>query len=333
MRSARSVVVVVSALLTACSADPAESHVGFDSDNGGDSSESSGDSDADSSGPDDTSGTDDGEPASPQRFDLGAPDVGQDAPCGQVDVLFVIDNSASMADEQANLVASFPGFITGIESILPSADYHVGVITTDANEWNGTGCHRIGALTVATGGEASSDAQCGPYASGHRFMTAQDDLERAFSCAAQVGIEGSGVERPMDAIAAALDPLAADLAVCNSLFLREGALLVLVLITDEEDDGDSVGGPAEWKQNLLAAKGDEDGIVVLGLVGHDKPNACIAEQWDGMAGAEIAPRLIEFTESFAHGEVGDVCAPSYAEFFTDGIVGIADACHVVVPVG
>ena len=206
------------------------------------------------------------------------------------------------------------------------------MITTDANEFNISGCHRIGALTMATGGTASSDAQCGPYARGLRFMTASDDLGESFACAAQVGVEGDGVERPMDAIAAALDPLRSDLGVCNSEFLREAALLVLVLITDEEDDGESSGDPEAWKANVLAAKGDEDHVVVLALVGHDPPNACIPGQWDGSAGAEIAPRLIEFTHSFEHGGVGDVCAGSYAEFFSAGLRGIADACHVVVPV-
>jgi hypothetical protein len=314
--------------LAACTAGPADSLDGFGEDedmaDDGSSTDAADESGAESS--------DDGE-ASQQRFDLGG-DTGQDvAPCDQVDVLFVIDNSGSMADEQANLVASFPGFIAGIESILPSADYHVGVVTTDANEHNGNNCHRIGALTIATGGEASSNAQCGPYADGNRFMTAADDLDACFSCAAQVGIEGNGLERPMDAIAAALDPFRADLGVCNAKFLREDALLVLVLITDEEDEDDSLGGPEEWKANVMAAKGDEERVVVLSLVGHAKPNACIPGQWDGKVGAEIAPRLIEFTESFSHGQVGDVCAGSYAEFFTDGIHGIADACNVVVPVG
>jgi hypothetical protein len=318
MRSPRSL-VLVSVLSMACVAGPADSLDGF-----GD--------DADAPDDESSAGAESGDDeSSPQRFDLGGPDTAQDdAPCGRVDVLFVIDNSASMADEQANLVASFPGFIGGIESILPSTDYHVGVITTDTNEFNGTTCHRIGALTVATGGEASSNAQCGPFTDGNRFMTADDELDECFACAAQVGIDGAGLERPMDAISAALDPFGADLALCNAKFLREDALLVLVLITDEEDAGNSQGGPAEWKASVVAAKGDEEQVVVLSLLGHDKPNACIPEQWDGMDGAEIAPRLIEFTESFAHGEVGDVCAGSYAEFFQRGIEGIADACQVVV---
>jgi len=337
-RVSRSILFV--SVLSSCTAGPPDSLDGFGEvgeadDDGTTAATSSGGAPVGSDDDDDGSSTGAEDPAGEGRFDLAAPDVGPESdPCGLVDLLFVIDNSGSMGDEQQNLVASFPGFITGIESILPSSEYHVGVITTDANEFNGNDCRRIGALTVQTGGDLSSDAQCGPFADGHHFMTAADDLDTCFSCAAQVGIDGSGIERPLDAIAAALDPVQADLDECNAEFLRDEALLVLVLITDEEDDGDSLGDPADWHDMVVAAKGgDAERVVVLSLVGHDKPNECIAAQWTGMAGAEISPRLIEFTESFPFGRVGDVCAASYEQFFTDGIVGIADACHVVVPVG
>lgn len=298
-------------LLAACNAGATEGLRGFGGTHGGDESEIS----------EDSSSSEGGEP------EPEAPDEPPVQACGQVDMLFVIDNSESMADEQANLVASFPGFVAGIESILPGTDVHVGVVTTDANEWNGTGCQRIGALTTET-----SAADCRPYASGKRFITAQDDLAAKFSCAAQVGIEGDGHERPIDAVSAVLHPFAADVDVCNAGFLRPDALFVLVIITDEEDDGASAGDPPDWTADVLAAKGDDEHVVVLGLVGHDKPNACIAEQWDGMRGAEIAPRLIAFTEGFTHGLVGDVCAPSYAEFFAEAVDGIAVACDVI-PVG
>jgi hypothetical protein len=263
----------------------------------------------------------------------GAPEPdlpGDDDPCRRIDLLFVVDNSHSMADEQVNLVASFPGFIDGIESILgASTDYHVGVITTDENEHNGYGCRHLGALTNRTGGEASSDEVCGPYADGGNFMSTRDELSAAFACAAEVGIEGSGFELPMDAIAATLGD---DAGSCNEGFLREGALLVLTIITDEEDDGDSRGDPQSWHDALVVANDRDPGsMVVLALVGHPKPNACIPEQWTGMDGAEIATRIIAFTEMFEFGRVGDICAPDYAPFFDEALGGIADACHVAIP--
>ena len=43
----------------------------------------------------------------------GDPDGAADE-CTNVDILFVIDDSGSMADNQDQLIASFPGFIAGI---------------------------------------------------------------------------------------------------------------------------------------------------------------------------------------------------------------------------
>ncbi|MEM6995985.1 MAG: hypothetical protein AAF721_36090, partial [Myxococcota bacterium] len=226
---------------------------------------------------------------------------------------------------------SFPGFIDGIADRLgPATSYHVGVVTTDAYEYNVPMCQSLGGLTVQTGGNLSSDEACGPYAAGKSFMTVDDDLASAFSCAAQVGIDGAGIERPMDALTGALtDPAGAN-SQCNEGFLRDDALLVVVLITDEEDEGDSLGDPSQWYQTVLDAKhGQGDDVVVLSLLGHEKPNDCIPSQWTGMMGAEIAPRLIAFTEQFEHGLVGDVCAADYAPFFDAAVDGIADACGIV----
>src|SRR5262245_27261598 len=49
-----------------------------------------------------------------------------------VDLLFVIDNSGSMADKQQNLRDNFPNFINVLNTIqggLP--DVHIGVVTSD----------------------------------------------------------------------------------------------------------------------------------------------------------------------------------------------------------
>src|ERR1700712_2487111 len=49
-----------------------------------------------------------------------------------VDILFVVDDSPSMLDKQANLAANFPNFINVLNTIqggLP--DVHIGVVTSD----------------------------------------------------------------------------------------------------------------------------------------------------------------------------------------------------------
>jgi hypothetical protein len=51
--------------------------------------------------------------------------------CEKIDVLFVIDNSGSMGEEQANLSANFPAFINVLEEEGVEANYRIGVTTTD----------------------------------------------------------------------------------------------------------------------------------------------------------------------------------------------------------
>jgi hypothetical protein len=53
-----------------------------------------------------------------------------------VDILFVIDNSGSMGEEQAILAQNFDGFIEVLEAEDVEANYRIGVTTTDnGNEW------------------------------------------------------------------------------------------------------------------------------------------------------------------------------------------------------
>ncbi len=53
-----------------------------------------------------------------------------------VDILFIIDNSGSMGEEQANLGANFPSFISVLEAEDVEANYRIGVTTSDnGNPW------------------------------------------------------------------------------------------------------------------------------------------------------------------------------------------------------
>ncbi len=268
--------------------------------------------------------------------------------CEKVDLLFVIDNSGSMEDEQANLVASFPGFIAAMRDILADTQgYNVGVISTDVYTGDTT-CLPLteGILITQTAGNGASNAVCAPYASGKRYMTEDDDLETKFACAAQIGISGDGNERPMAALQAALSPGLTGPGGCNEGFLREDALLVVVIITDEEDDHEidgcmqnpqpgSPGEPSLWFDTVISSKGgDESKIVVLSLVGPSDQDECpkLDKCTGGIQGAEVATRIIEFTEMFTYGFVGPVCEP-YGPFFAEAIGVIKSACDEFVPPG
>jgi hypothetical protein len=276
----------------------------------------------------------------------------QDDGCKKVDLLFVIDNSGSMADEQQNLVTSFPGFMEGVRTELEGTEgYNIGVVTSDAYMWNEAGCTMEGALVTKTGGTDASNALCTPFAMGDRFMTEYDDLTPRFSCAAQVGTDGDGNERPMQTMSAALSEAMNAPGACNEGFIRDDALLVLVVITDEEDDLEteeeacafapqtgSAGDPPDWFDTVVAAKSLESNVVVIALVGPDGADGNdICPELDkcgnGIDGAQINGRILEFARMFTHYFVCPVCAPDYSECFTEAVGIIESACDNFDPQG
>lgn len=274
------------------------------------------------------------------KFDLGEmPDVTPvEEGCTKVDFLFVIDNSGSMGDEQDNLTNSFPGFISGIQGALEQVDeYQVGVVTTDAYSYNtaSPGCNVLGGLVTRTGGSNSSNQVCGPYAAGFNYMTELDDLNVAFACAADVGTSGSGIERPMDAMTNVLNKVHGGPGQCNEGFLRDDALLVLVIITDEYDGpGDpesnpSTGDAAAWYDTVVAAKlGIPENAVALGLLNYQGgPCPPTSTVYDGV-------NIMNFVQMFgANGFLGGVCEPDYGPVFADAVGIIQDACNNFVPPG
>ena len=164
-----------------------------------------------------------------------------------VDILFVIDNSLSMEEEQDELADNFPRFIEvleGIEGGLPNV--HIGVVSTDVGAGQivpGAGCTQIG----DDGGlQAVARGSC--QAPGDRFIEdiadpddpdvrirnydpAVASLEDTFSCIARLGTLGCGFEAPLESMYRALK----DEKGLNTGFLRDDAFLAVVFITDEDD--------------------------------------------------------------------------------------------------
>ncbi|MEM9458275.1 MAG: hypothetical protein AAGF11_29130 [Myxococcota bacterium] len=194
----------------------------------------------------------------------------------------------------------------------------------------------LGAGITYPRGQGSSNTDCG-FASGARYIDSNEpDLSSAFECAAQVGVSSYALtERPMEAMVHAVTP-GLEAESCNEGFLRDDAILVVTFITDENDGvGDSAGTAAGWQQALIAAKnGNEDAIVVLGLFGDNDLPVGICEDMseDDNDGAEAAPRLREFVDSFGDkGFYGSVCAPSYDSFFQDAVALIDVTCEEFIP--
>lgn len=187
-------------------------------------------------------------------------------------------------------------------------------------------------------------AEC-DIAGDNRYMTAeQDDLGTAFECTAALGTEGSGNEKPMQAMIDALSPDMNGTGGCNAGFLRDDAILVVTVITDEEEKGEmamqSPGTPQEWHQAVLDAKlGNAGGVVVLGLIGDiGQPGSICKELNQGgnnTDGAEASPRLRAFIEAFGptQGLEASVCADDYGPFFEEAVALIDTTCKDFDPEG
>lgn len=287
--------------------------------------------------------------------------------CTKVDLVFVVDNSASMFDEQQQLIASVPGFIASIESLL-GEDFHVMVIDTDIGTGGGCyeaifnsfdcglwcpancpdGCHcECNAQPCAAWGELPCDALMGAGRiadvagtvcglPGRRWLDAADpDRDATFQCMASVGIEGEPTERPVQALSVALGELAAADA-CNQGFLRQDALLVVTLISDEDDSLASPGEPAQWHDAMVAIKdGNPNAVVMLGLLGDsDLPDGlCAPFDPTDNSGSQPSTRLREWVELFHYGERASVCEAEYAGIFDAALASIVTACDEFVPPG
>ena len=240
--------------------------------------------------------------------------------CRKVDYLFIIDNSASMLVYQRQLVESFSIFIEGVEQTQASLEsVHLGVVTTDTYSGNvdnpDPSCLSLGGLITRTEGHNSSEAQCGPYAEGHNYMTERDDLDVTFPCAAQVGTTGNNEEQPLAALTKAVIDLDQP-GECNDGFIRDDALLVVVIVSDEDDPG-----PVESRyERLVEAKGGHaDNVVVVGLV-NEPGTECSLTGY-----AREAFFLTELIGMFTYGFVAPVCG-DYTSTFQQAIAVVEEAC-------
>lgn len=176
-----------------------------------------------------------------------------------LDVLFVIDNSASMAQKQEQLAQAFATYIQQLEA--NGYDYHVGVVTADigtlppgspspdlADPRCGTLKGDDGVLqnlscrerTQNTSAEfrAACDAHCPTSIMPAQRFIAKDqgvlnvaDPVAAFKCMALVGDGGCEVQAPLEAMKRALDQHLQE----NQGFLRDNAPLAIFFITDKDD--------------------------------------------------------------------------------------------------
>lgn len=170
----------------------------------------------------------------------------------ETDILFVVDDSGSMAAEQTLLATAFTGFISLLSSTPIQNDFQIG-ITTTAVDW--PICDTMldaagncpGSFTLwTTYGSGGPPYAAGALvaASGHPAIlrAGSPTLVADFIANVAVGTSGSSKEQGLRAMRLALERRVQDGT--NAGFLRRGARLAVILVSDEDDCSDFATPPA-----------------------------------------------------------------------------------------
>jgi len=172
------------------------------------------------------------------------------------DLLFVVDNSASMAEEQVLLAENFQAFIDVVEGSY--ADFQIGVITTDID-----------------GDEAG-------LIRGEIMTEDTPDLAAAFLRAIDVGTTGSRDEQGFEAARMALSPAA------NPGFVRDNAQLNVVFFSDEDDHSSK-----SVEQYLTNFEGAADGRFAAHAIVGDLPSGCASGTSAADAGERYVDSVLQ----------------------------------------
>lgn len=171
--------------------------------------------------------------------DAAIPDVSPSMATNGIDILFVIDNSLSMSEEQGLLATGFTEFVAAMEAAYGARpDLQFGVISTDVGIGPGNG--GIGCSLRGDNGTLRTNPACNIAdrfiidihdGAGSRWQNFTGSLSDAMSCLSQLGDSGCGFEQPLASVRRALDgdnPF-------NYGFLRDNAMLAIVIVSDEDD--------------------------------------------------------------------------------------------------
>lgn len=257
------------------------------------------------------------------------------------DVVFVVDNSRSMAEEQELLARSFGRFI---DEVAGSGEYRIAVVSTDMSfgiddegevagysEFIHDERHPHGIVGL-------DDLQCAPLrprlehgcfrgrwvdsTTGGR----QAQIDR-FAANVRVGTCGSGTEEAFSALLQALD----NGDTCNRGFRRDDANLVIVFVSDEDDNGFM---PIEQFADELERRVDLARVRIASVIGvlDGAPSHCSPER-----GAVCGGYCFEVNAFGSHAPcswdasgtcpVGEVCIPLGANAAPRCVYDTPDATH------
>jgi hypothetical protein len=223
----------------------------------------------------------------------------------KVDVLFLVDNSGSMMDEQQNLGANFSAFLS--HAAAAGVDYHIAVTTTGLERSSG------GWAVCPGGAEGGENGRFFPVdnSSPRIISPTTPAAEAVFARNTQVGVchwNEQGLEAMYRSLSAPLvfdvdDPRTPLTMDGNAGFLREDAKLAIIAVTDEEDF--SPQPVAAYETFLLGLKGgDRSKVIFSAIAGPSDLTSCPRASSSGTRYIQLA--------NATGGVVESICTPNWA---------------------
>ncbi len=277
----------------------------------------------------------------------GGPDAPPTEQCRKMDLVFVIDDSGSMSEEQDSLSVNFPMFANLLNDYRLASgellDYRAAITTSGI-----TASYEIVLPAFPpfpemripqsqTGADGKFRQTCGmtrPW-----LERTDPNMPATFACAARVGTGGPAIEMPLRAAELSVQPAT------NPDFVRPDALLGIIMITDE-DDCSRRNSPFETGGDACAENGDTDIASIPSFVtGFDQlkgqrgrwASATIAgpaECMSAFGNASNAVRMKQFVQEAGTNSVfGDICLGNLAPALQEALDTFQAACENVPPIG
>jgi hypothetical protein len=217
-------------------------------------------------------------------------DVFQQNASPKTDVLWVVDNSCSMADKQVHLSGNAQTFIT--QANAKNADYQVAVISTDWSKTNTTWPSK-GDYTASYPGARIFTGEFYPTPQPSFTFSSPQVIRRTDPNPAQLLAKNIKVgqccsdmaEAGLEAAKVALsNPLISDPSKPNSTFIRPDAKLAIIVLSDEEEQGpvQNVQYYVDYFQQLKGAKNTT--LFAWHSIVGDAPNGCLGNNLWGARG-------------------------------------------------
>lgn len=260
--------------------------------------------------------------SSQENFTQGSGDVQNT----KIDILWVIDNSGSMATSQSALISNFQDFIGNFKQ--KNYDFQMAVVSTDAY------------LGLYNHHSSSFDFKDGSNQFGHSGVpivtSTTPDFDNIFLTNVHLGDQGSGDERAFQSFKESLN------ANLNSGFLRPDAFLSIIIVSDEDDfshdsqvftenyndpDLHNVQSFVDYLDGITNSNNTNRKYSVSALAIFDE--TCRQSLTDSFSGRKIAYRYAQLVDATS-GIKGSLCEnfSQQLNFISDNIIQLATQFHL-----